>query len=122
MTRRDTGTDYQIGTNFRTSTTPKNKITSRRYKICNKALSKAEPVSIESVRGLLEDSMQKGRVVSWYTNVYDLKAARLLLFRDGDFSRAVVIDLKKELEKGKRELDMQELVESAAEPYSAPGA
>ena len=61
--------------------------------------------------------MHEGRIISWYTNVYDLKAARLLLFRNGDFTRAVVIDLKKELEKGKRELDMKELVESAAAPY-----
>jgi hypothetical protein len=118
VTKRDPGTDYQIGTNFRTSTTPGNAITCWRYKLCNKGLSKKEPVSIESVRGLLEDSMPNGRgSVSWYTSVCDLKAAKIHLFRKGDFSKSVIIDLKKELDSGKREIDMDELMASAAQPY-----
>jgi hypothetical protein len=119
VTKRDPRTDYQIGTNFRTSTTPKNAITCWRYKLCDKTLSKEEPVSIESVRGVLENSMPKDRgLVSWYTTVFDLKAAKIHLFRKGHFSKAVVIDLKKELKNGQREIDMDELMESAAQPYA----
>jgi hypothetical protein len=121
VTRRDPGTDYQIGTNFRTSTTPRNRITCWRYKLCNTGLSKSKPVSVESVRRLLENSMPKGRrSVSWYTSIYDLKAAEIHLFRKGDSSKAVVIDLKRELENGKREIDMDDLMESAARPYQRP--
>jgi hypothetical protein len=62
--------------------------------------------------------MPKGRgSVSWYTSVCDLKAAKIHLFRKGDFSKSVIIDLKKELDSGKREIDMDELMESAAQPY-----
>ena len=62
--------------------------------------------------------MPKGRgSVSWYTNIYDLKSAKIHVFREGDFSKAVVIDLKKELKNGKREIDMEQLMESVAQPY-----
>lgn len=123
VTKRAPEKDFQIGTNFRTSTTPKEEITCWRYKLCNKGLAKDEPASIESVRGLLEESMPKGPgAISWYTTVCDLKAAKIHLFRKGDFSMAVVIDLKEELKKGKRNLDMDELMESAAKPYLRNGS
>jgi len=118
VTKRDLGTNYQIGTNFRASTTPRNAITCWRYNLCNRTLSNEKPISIESVRKLLEKSMPKDRrLVSWYTNIYDLKSAKIHVFRKGDFSKAVVIDLKKELQNGKREIDMDELMESTAQPY-----
>lgn len=119
VTKRAPGTDFQIGTNFRTSTTPKNKITCWRYKLCDAGFKKNEKVSIESVRALLDSSMPKGPgSISWYTTICDLKAASVYLFRKGDFSQAVVIDLKKELAKGRRNLDMDELMESEAKAYT----
>jgi len=122
VTRRDPGADFQIGTNFRTSTTPRNKITCWRYKLCNKRLSEGDAVSVESVRSLLEGSMPKGdRYISWYSKVIDLKAGRIHLFRKADFTRAVVIDLAKELELGEREIDMDELMETKSKPYAPSG-
>jgi hypothetical protein len=116
VTSRGTA-DYQIGTNFRTSDTPKDKITCWRYKACDAALGEKKPVSMESVRALLEQTMPRtGSSRTWYSTVCDLKARRILLFRKGDFSRAVSLRLDRELSEGDRRLDMDELMQQA-QPY-----
>lgn len=114
--------DYQIGTNFRTSETPKDKIDCWRYKTCDSALGAKTPATPESVRKLLEETMPKDprTGISWYSMVCDLKNARLTLFRKGDFTKAVIIDLKTDLQASSRRIDMDDLMSKQAKPYS-PG-
>lgn len=110
--------DYQIGTNFRTSETPKDKITCWRYQTCDKALAAGRPVTVESVRQSMQDSHPKtSEHKTWYTTICDLKAARVFLFRKQDHAKVVVIDLKKELAKGKRRVDMDTLMAEAGKKY-----
>lgn len=119
VTRRPATTDFQIGTNFRTSTTPKTEITCWRYKTCEAGLLKRDPVTVESVRALLAASMppKGGGSISWYTTVADLKAGIVHLFRKGDFSRVAHLRLKEELAKPARTLDMDDLMATRGVAY-----
>jgi hypothetical protein len=113
--------DYQIGTNFRTSDTPVEKITCWRYKTCDAALGKKQPVSVDSVRALLEQTMPKGKeTITWYSTLCDLKSQRIFLFRKGEFSKVVTLNLGDELAVGDRKIDMDTLMAQRAQPYSPP--
>ncbi|MBX3119227.1 MAG: hypothetical protein KF784_09190 [Fimbriimonadaceae bacterium] len=106
--------DFQVGTNFRTSETPKDKISCWRYNKCQSVLGLQSSVTTDSVRSLLEDTMPfnstKGKSISWYSQVCDLKAKKMLLFRKGDFSKVVILDIPKETAKEARRIDMDELM------------
>lgn len=110
--------DYQIGTNFRTSTTPKSEITCWRYKKCGATLSAGKPVTLESVRQSMEATMPDTTdSKTWYTTICDLKAAQVLLFRKGDFKQVVKLDVKAELAQGQRRIDMDELMAKQGTSY-----
>ncbi len=115
--------DFQVGTNFRTSTTAKSQITCWRYKKCEEALGANKPVSVESVRSLLQETMPfastSGKAISWYSQVCDLKAKKMYLFRKGDFSKVVELDIPKEAAKGARRIDMDELMSKEGIAYVA---
>jgi len=118
-THTDRGaSDYQIGTNFRTSTTPKDAITCPRWKACDAELSKKRPASIESVRALCEEvkASRQGGYTS-YTTVCDLKAAKVYLFRGEDFEKVAAIDVKQTLKKGERRVDMDVLMTELGKNY-----
>lgn len=118
VTWKSRGADYQIGTNFRTSTTPFEQITCERYKACDGALARGSRVSVDSVRELLERTSPKGGgSITWYSMVCDLKGVLVYLFRKGDFSRVSLLDVRAELKKGARRVDMDELMKATAKPY-----
>ncbi|HRF60553.1 MAG TPA: hypothetical protein PLH94_11670 [Fimbriimonadaceae bacterium] len=120
VTARTRGIDFQIGTNFRTSTTPASEIRCNRYRTCAESLAKGQSVSIESVRLLLERTAPKnGGAISWYSSVCDLKGGRVYLFRKANFSRVAILDVKAELKKGARTEDMDALMTSLGKPYRA---
>ncbi|HRF60555.1 MAG TPA: hypothetical protein PLH94_11680 [Fimbriimonadaceae bacterium] len=80
------------------------------------------PVSIESVRLLLERTAPKnGGAISWYSSVCDLKGGRVYLFRKANFSRVAILDVKAELKKGARTEDMDALMTALGRPYAADG-
>lgn len=110
--------DYQIGTNFRTSTTPKPEITCWRYKMCDAIFNVNKPVNIEIVRETLMMTMPKtAGARTWYSNIADLKRGKLMLFRKGNFMRVVELDVKAEASKGARRVDMDELMTSSGREY-----
>lgn len=118
VTWRTPGADFQIGTNFRTSATPKTEITCGRYKACDASLSRAQAVSVESVRAILERTAAKGGgALSWYTTLCDLKSGIVHLFRKADFKSVATLDVKAELKKGARTVDMDDLMKASAKPY-----
>lgn len=120
VTRRG-GADYQIGTNFRTSDTPKSEITCWRYKACDARLALKQKVDNGSICGLLKDTMPKDPGArTWYSTVCDLKAKKIWLFRKGDFSHTVAIDIRTELRKAQAKrtrFDMDALVSDRSVAY-----
>lgn len=112
--------DFQIGTNFRTSTTPKAKITCDRFKKCDAALRAGGPVGVTEVLGLLKATSANTKTgITWYSMVCDLKEGKIILFRKANFDAAVTLGLKAELAKGSRRTDIDALF--AAESKAFPG-
>jgi len=104
--------DYQIGTNFRTSTTPTSQITCDRFKLCDANLVKKKRVTVDSLAGLLNSTKATGAngSMTWYSLVCDLKSRQIHLYRKGDFTHATTFSLDEELKKGQRKLDMDEFI------------
>lgn len=116
-TWRSPNLDFQIGTNFRTSTTPTAEISCWRYKECVTSLTRNAPASSELVRSLLERTMPKpGQGVTWYSIVGDLRHARLALFHKGNFKQVAILDVAKDTVTGSYS-DMGELIALRVVPY-----
>ncbi len=111
-TWRSKGADYQIGTNFRTSKTPLEKITCNRFKACNLELGMNRLLDLPSVVDLLKTTKAapKSGTRTWYSLVCDLKHQRVNLYRKGDFAHPTSFLLADELRKGARKIDMDEFI------------
>ena len=111
-TWRSKGSDFQIGTNFRTSETPIEKITCNRFKACNLELGMNQPLGLQSVVDLLNTTKAapKSGTQTWYSLVCDLKRQRVNLYRKGDFAHTTSFLLGNELRKGARKTDMDEFI------------
>ncbi len=106
--------DFQIGTNFRTSTTPESKITCERFKLCNATLSAKQSVSLIDMAAMLRKTAAAAHGIrTWYSLVCDLKKGDVYLSVKGDFSKTIKLNLQTELKMGSRRLDMEELVATA---------
>ena len=101
--------DHQVVTNFYQSLTPEGECPCSRYKAAIEALGKGGPVSVESCRDVLAATRQNGRAPTQYSNVYDLKKGLIYLYHFHNFQEVVCIDLKKELKRGAREIDLPSL-------------
>ena len=111
-TWRSKGSDFQIGTNFRTSTTPDDKITCDRFKACNLELGMNQPLGVSSIAALLNTTRAapKSGTQTWYSLVCDLKQQRVNVYRKGDFAHTTSFLLADELKKGARKTDMDEFI------------
>jgi hypothetical protein len=111
-TWRRKGRDFQIGTNFRTSTTPVDKITCDRYLTCESMLGARKKVNTNALMEILNRTKAKPESGSttWYSVLVELKKKRVNLYRKGDFSKATSFDLVEELAKGSRRVDMDDFI------------
>lgn len=111
-TWRRRGVDYQIGTNFRTSTTPLGQITCNRYKACDAGLRLNKPVTVDALGDILNrvKAAESSGSKTWYSVICDLKLGRVNLFRRGDFKQATTFSLEQELKRGARMVDMDEFI------------
>jgi hypothetical protein len=111
-TLRGKGRDFQIGTNFRTSTTPVDKITCDRYLTCESLLTERKKVTSNALVEILDrtKAKQESGSTTWYSVLVELKKKRVGLYRKGNFSKMTNFDLIKELTKGPRRLDMDEFI------------
>ncbi len=116
---------YQVVTNFRQSETRKEDITCSRYKIAAAMLEDADAISVDLGKRVLAATHQEGPSPTLYSNVYDLKRKIVCLYHFHNFQNKVVIDLKAELAKGARTIDLPDLFPKtfAAENFknSSPG-
>lgn len=102
--------DYQICTNFYQSELKYgDDIPCNRYKIADKIIKDCD-VTVDNFRKILASVHQEG---DWggtqYSNIYDLKKGLIYLYHFHNFENVVVLDLKKELGKGKRTQKLPEL-------------
>lgn len=107
--------DFQVGTNFRTSTTPEPKITCDRYKLCSTTLASKKPIALTDMASMLrKTAATNSETMTWYSLVCDLKNMDVYLSLKGDFSRTIKFNLASELKNGARRIDMEEFVTKSA--------
>jgi penicillin V acylase-like amidase (Ntn superfamily) len=99
-----------VATNFQQpQTMDVKKISCPRYLTASGMLQKCSELTVEYCRAVLSATHQKGKYCTRYSNIYDLKKQQVYLYHMHDFDNAVVIDLKKELKKGKRTIELPTL-------------
>ena len=102
--------EYQVCTNFYQSRVKrKNEIRCGRYKIADAMFRDADDISVDLCKRVLAATHQEGSNPTLYSNVYDLKRRIVYLYHFHNFQNEVVIDLKAELAKGPRRLDLPDL-------------
>ena len=118
--RNDGG--YQVGTNFYQSTTPKEQQTCPRFRVATRMLEDASTLSVDLMRQVMSATHLEGESQTLYTNVYDLTNRFVYLYYFHDYDNVVVLDLEKELAKGRRAVDLPTLFpqNAAAESWAAP--
>jgi hypothetical protein len=91
---------YLLATNFRQSKTPPASATCERYRLASRILEGDGPASVDRCRRVLAAVHQEGNAWTLYSNIYDLKAGKILLYHFHDFDLPVVLDIAEELAKG----------------------
>lgn len=101
---------YLVATNFQQpQTMDVMKIMCPRYLTASGMLQKCPELTVDYCRKVLSATHQKGKYCTRYSNIYDLQKQQVYLYHMHDFNNAVVIDLKKELKKGKRTIELPTL-------------
>ncbi len=100
---------YQVCTNFYQSETKKEDISCDRYKIATAMFENTDDISVDLARKALAATHNEGPYPTVYSNVYDLKHQIVYLYHFHNFQNEVVIDLKAELAKGARKIDLPDL-------------
>lgn len=101
--------DFQIVTNFRQSEVSASEITDKRYLIARSLLESSKPVDVSLFRRILADTHQEGTYPTQYSNIYDLKNGIIYLYSFHNYESVVVLNLKEELAKGRRVIDLKSL-------------
>ena len=101
---------YIVATNFHQSETMDEKRYScPRYRVASDMLQECPELTVKYCRAVLSATHQKGKYCTRYSNIYDLKNQRVYLYHMHDFNYAAIIDLKTELNKGKRTIGLPSL-------------
>lgn len=100
---------YQVCTNFYQSETKKEDINCGRYKIATAMFEEADDISVDLGKRVLAATHNEAPYPTVYSNVYDLKRKIVYLYHFHNFQNEVVIDLKAELAKGARRIDLPDL-------------
>jgi hypothetical protein len=100
---------FQVATNFFQSEVPPAERTDDRYLTASEMLTRADEVSIDLIRDVLNATHQEGTVNTVYSTIYDLQAQVIDLYYFHDFASGVRFDLKGELAKGVHGYDMAAL-------------
>ena len=102
--------EYLVATNFQQSEEKdEKKYSCPRYRIASEMLQKCSELTVDFCRKVLTATHQRGKFCTRYSNIYDLKKLRVYLYHMHDFKNMVIIDLKTELKKGKRTIELPSL-------------
>lgn len=121
VVRKDPGKDFFVATNFRQSITPEEHVTCNRHQLVTSMLTRSNDLNIDLARDALDSTHAESPGATLYSNIYDPKNLRIHLYHFHDFRTAVEIDLKQELKKPKRAIDIPTLFQPnvAAKAYAA---
>lgn len=102
---------YFVQTNFYRSRVKAGEEPCERYKIAGRMLEAArDGISVDLFRRILAATHQEGSAAATqYSNIYDLEARVMYLYHFHNFENVVRIDLKEELRKGARVIDIPSL-------------
>ena len=100
---------YQIATNFVISNISSGNYPCRRYKAADGVLSGADELNSGLIRKALSKTSQRGRSLTVYSNIYDLKTGTIHTYLLGNFQEAIVLNLDEELKKGQRRIALASL-------------
>ncbi|MDF1839636.1 MAG: carcinine hydrolase/isopenicillin-N N-acyltransferase family protein, partial [Planctomycetota bacterium] len=102
--------EYQVITNFYQSEQEDDAGQCPRFDAATRVLKARKATTVESCAEALSAAAQRGsKVATLYSNVFDLKKRTATLWLFHDFETSVVLDLKAELAKGKRTLNLPDL-------------
>ena len=99
---------FQICTNFLQSVYQNEEFPCTRYKKVQKMLENSE-INIALFRDILEETHEEGKYKTQYSNIYDLRNGIIYLYYFHDYTNCIKLDLKEELKKGKRTVEMHKL-------------
>ena len=100
--------DFMVLTNFMLSRTRNPMQACNRYRIATEMLSERER-NYALARAILSNVHNEGRYSTKYSVICDLTHAVMTIYYFHDFEEAVILDLKKELKKGRRRFPLKEL-------------
>jgi hypothetical protein len=93
---------FQVVTNFRQSQFPSGKgYECNRYQIANELLKTHPDADLNTFRNILSATHSEGQDVTLYSYIADLKNGLVYVYHFHDFENVVVLDVRKELAKGK---------------------
>jgi len=98
--------DYLILTNFYHSNPQLGGYPCWRYDIAMEMITNSQYYSTYLVGSILAATHQDGKYPTQYSQIYDLKKCQIYLFYYHNYEEFIVIDLKEELKKGYRSLDI----------------
>jgi len=101
---------YHVVTNFRQSEHPGGQgYDCGRYRIATAMLAARPEVSVDNFRRILAAVHSEGEDVTLYSYIADLKRGRVYLYHFHNFENVVVLDVRKELAKGRHIYGLPEL-------------
>jgi hypothetical protein len=100
---------FQVGTNFRQSSTPPAKISCWRYKTAVAKLQQIGVPTVAAMRDVADAVHQEGGSKTQYTTIYDLKRGKIHLYHFHHYKAVKVFDLGQELAKGQHVLKIPDL-------------
>ena len=100
---------YQIATNFIISNINGHQYPCWRYRRADRMLSEAEHLTLELIRNVLDSTHQEERSLTVYSNIYDLKEGKIYLYNLRNFEEVVTLNLREELQRGERQIDLSTL-------------
>lgn len=99
-----------VQTNFYRSRVKAGEEPCERYKIASRMLEAArDSISVDLFRRILAATHQEGGAATQYSNICDLEARAMYLYHFHNFENVVRIDLKEELRKGARVIEIPSL-------------
>lgn len=121
-TRKREGDGYLVSTNFNLASLETGDYSCRRYDIASEMLSdlgSGEDLTAEFMASVLDATHQEGEVSTIYSTVYDLREGIAYLYYDHRFDEPVVLDVAAELERGDRQVNIDELLPRGQETLVA---
>jgi hypothetical protein len=112
-TRKPEGDGYLVSTNFNLANLATGDYSCWRYDTASQMLSElasGEPLTVEFMASVLDATHQEGEYSTIYSTVYDLKERTAYLYYNHLFDKLVVLDVATELERGDRQVHIDELL------------